>query len=165
MDWTEKLLYDYRIMVDGQALKLLVQRHIDKNIEISLKIEHSYPIIKIFGGVPIEIGEMIVKVTSLEYILSLLSSFVVISHKGELIALQNIDQIEAWAEKFQKEIPYKESCEGYMFNNELVNFYRDEDIMTLQFKYKDSPKNAFVLYKLSFCRAGNRYFIFQGKYF
>ncbi|MGL5955550.1 MAG: hypothetical protein ACRC0X_02945 [Brevinema sp.] len=163
--WTKKLLYDYRIIADEQALKLLVQKYIDKNIETSWEIEHSYPIIKIFGGVSIEIGEMVIKETTVEYILSLFTSFITISDKANLTILQNIEQVETWAEKFYAEIPHKESCEGYIFNNELVNFYQDEKIMILQFKYKDHPKNSFVLYKLSFFHADNRYFISQGKYF
>lgn len=165
--WTEELLYQYKILASGEALKKISQQFIGQDVSNSFKINTSYPLIHNLGGVTIEIGELIIQPINLEKILHLLQSFVIPStNTSQTYEIhQNIDILIEWAQENKVEIPNKISCEGYIFNNELISFRELDNVMTLEFKYKESPYNPFLLYRLAFFATKQKYFLFKGKYF
>ncbi len=163
--WTESLLYKQKILADDVSVKSMIQNFTDKDAGNSLKVNSPYSLTKSIGGIPIEIGELVVLHTELEYVLSLLSDFVSIKKDGKYEILQNIDAVENWTIANHLPPPNKELCDGYVFNNELVNFYSEENIMTLALKYKDSPHTSYNLFKMGFFRSRDFYFIMQARYY
>ena len=166
--WTAELLDDYNIFTDGDDLYKWSQDNIDSNIEQFLSINTPYPLLKTLGGVSIEIGEVNLFPIKLDEIIELLNNFVeIIENKNiSYIPIQNVDFLQIYLEKRGLKIPQVECCEGYIDNNELINFYKDElGITTLQFKYKDGKGSTFILYQLAFLKTAHDYFMFQIQFY
>ena len=166
--WTESLLYDYNIFTDGDDLYKWSQNNIDSSIERFLSIDIPYPLLKNLGGVSIEVGEVNLVLINLNEIMELLNNFVEIpkNQTSAFSAIQNVEFLQTWLEKRGMKIPQVDYCEGYIDNNELVNFYKDESgITTLQFKYKDGVGSTFILYQLAFLKTDNDYFMFQIQFY
>lgn len=166
--WTHDNFFEYINCVNGNLLKKEMNEFFSKEDDegdlIGMEIDTIYPIYKQIGGVSIEIGVMTIHLTSLDYIISLLNEFVLIKKSPlQFIVQQNFDSLVLWANKFSAEIPQKKCCEGYILNNELVNFGIIDNTSVLQFKYKDSVHNTFALYQLSFIRTMQHFYILQRK--
>ena len=166
--WTAELLDDYSIFTDGNDLYKWSQDNIDSNIEQFLSIKTPYPLLKTLGGVSIEIGEVNLFPINLNEIIELLDNFVEILENKKVAydVIQNVEFLQIWLEKRGLKIPQADCCEGYIYNNELVSFYKDElGITTLQFKYKDGIGSTFILYQLAFLKTANDYFMFQIQFY
>lgn len=166
--WTAELLDDYSIFTDGDNLYKWSRDNIDSNIEQFLSINTPYPLLKTLGGVSIEIGEVNLFLINLNEIIELLDNFVEVLEKKNISynVIQNIEFLQIWLEKRGLKIPQADYCEGYIYNNELINFYRDElGITTMQFKYKDGVGSTFILYQLAFLKTANNYFMFQIQFY
>ncbi len=160
--WTEKHLYDYKILSDKEAVKDMIRNYTDSGDLIGLYVDSYYPLTKDLAGISIEIGEFIIKKINIDYILNLLNSC---GADAEFNVVQDFDAVKEWAIISNVEQPDLDLCEGYIFNNELINFYKEDNIMVLQFKYKDQAQSSFILFKLSFFRTRSSYFVFQCRYF
>ena len=166
--WTADLLDDYGIFTDGDDLYKWSQDNIDSNIEQFLSINTPYPLLKTLGGVSIEIGEVNLFPINLDEIIELLNNFVGILKNKDIsyIPIQNIEFLQLYLEKRGLKVPKADSCEGYIDNNELINFYKDElGITILQFKYKDGTSSTFIQYQLAFLKTANGYFMFQIQFY
>ncbi len=166
--WTAELLDEYDIFTDGNDLYKWAQTNIDSNMEQFLSVDIPYPLLKTLGGVSIEIGEVNLFQINLDEIIELLNNFVEISKNKTKTydIIQNIEFLQIWLERRGMKIPQVDFCEGYIFNNELVNFYKDElGVKTLQFKYKDGIGSTFILYQLAFFKTASEYFMFQIQFY
>ena len=166
--WTADLLDDYGIFTDGDDLYKWSQDNIDSNIEQFLSINTPYPLLKTLGGVSIEIGEVNLFPIDLDKIIELLNNFVEILENKDIsyIPIQNIEFLQLYLKRRGLKVPKADSCEGYIDNNELINFYKDElGITILQFKYKDGTGSTFILYQLAFIKTVNGYFMFQIQFY
>ncbi len=161
--WTEELLITHEIVKDKEHLKYIIKTYTENDDLKEIKLGESYPLTKDLGGIPIEVGEFSLKKIDVEYILNLLNSFMIDS---KFNVEQNFDALTEWTIANEVEQPNLEICEGYIFNNELINFYKDEDddAMILQFKYKDFSQNSFILFKSVFFKTTDSYFVFQCRY-
>lgn len=158
--WTEKHLSKYNILSDKESVKDMIKNY---NGDLTgLYVGHYYPLTKYLAGISIEIGEFIIKKIDVDFILNLLNSCGV---DAEFNVVQGIEAIKEWATLSNVELPDLDLCEGYIFNNELINIYQEDNITVLQFKYKDQAQNSFILFKLSFFRTKDSYFVFQCRYF
>ncbi len=162
--WTENLLCDHHVFNDGSELYKWSQININSNIAEFLLIDTTYPLLKSLGGVSIEVGEVNLLPISLDEIIELFNNFIEILDNKTIFynVIQNIEFLQIWLEKRGLKIPYAEYCDGYIYNNELVNYYKDDlGIRILQFKYKDGIGSTFILYKLAFFKTIDKYFMFQ----
>ena len=166
--WTKELLDEYNIFTDGKDLYKWAQDNIDSNIEEFLSVNIPYPLLKNLGGVSIEVGEVNLFQIDLNEIIELLNNLVEI-YEDKISAyniIQNVEFLQIWLERRGMKIPQVDCCEGYIFNNELVNFYKDESGITiLQFKYKDGLGSTFMLYQLAFLKTASEYFMFQIQFY
>ena len=166
--WTENLLDDYNVFTEGADLYKWAKDNIDSNMEQFLSVGIPYPLLKNLGGVSIEVGEVNLFQINLDEIIELLNNFVEISEDktSSYSIIQNVEFLQIWLERRGMKIPQIECCEGYIFNNELVNFYKDESGITiLQFKYKDGLGSTFMLYQLAFLKTASEYFMFQIQFY
>ena len=166
--WTKELLDECNVFTDGKNLYQWAQNNIDSSIDKFLSVGIPYPLLKTLGGVSIEIGEVNLFQVELDEIIELLNNFVEISKNKENAydVIQNVGFLQIWLERRGMKIPQVDFCEGYIFNNELVNFYKDElGITILQFKYKDGVGSIFMLYQVAFLKTASEYFMFQIQFY
>lgn len=164
--WIEQSLYQYKILAGKQDVQKLIQQFVGEKLSTHIKIDTPYPLIKTLSGVHIEIGEVVIKQIELEKILFLLTSFVEFTNIPQIFnTIQNIDALILWAQENKLEVPDKLLCDGYICNNELITFGLLENVMTLEFKYKDNLNTPFIFYRLAFFATKKAYFMVQGKYF
>ncbi len=176
--WSQRMIYDYELLIDAESLKDELRDSVDvfkdelnDNVDVFkdelLKINKGYPLIKQLGGVTIEVGSITVVPTSIENILELLNTFLTITNntKEPFDVNQDIEALIRWAHLNEVEIPNPKYCEGYIYNNELVNLDFSKGSAVLQFKYKDSLENSFIVYRLSFIQERDSFFILKRQVF
>lgn len=165
--WTKELFYSNICFVDSEKLNEEIQQYSNVSIDCIMPNQH-YPTFKKIAGVNIETGSIFVYLSSLEECLELLNNFVQILGSFDNLtynALQNFEALTHWAVSQTLEVPNYDLCQGYILNQELVRFDTLSAPTSLQFKYKDSIDDTYILYQLSFLLIGDEYFILRRKTF
>lgn len=165
--WTKELFYSNIRFVDSEKLHKEIQQYSGISIDSVLSNQH-YPTFRKIAGVNIETGSIFVYRSSLEECLELLNNFVQILfsfHSLTYNALQNFDALTHWAASQSLEVPNYDLCQGYILNQELVRFDILNEPTSLQFKYKGSIDDTYILYQLSFLLIGDECCILRRKTF
>ncbi len=159
--WNEEIFIKNWKFAD---LMIIMKKIMEKDSQdkIKLEINKHYPIYKDLFGVKIESGNILIKKSNIDEAIELLNLFIEIKQKSKnkfiFLPLNNFNGVVQIAEKLGLEKPEFSAVQGYILNNELVNFIREEQDF-IKLKFKDNPENIFYIYKLYFFQYKNDLFL------
>lgn len=164
INWSLDLLYKEISFDNVITLKSELESFIKEPIE-SINFNTPYPMLKKIASVDIEIGFIkVIQITSDE-IIQLCQHFINSKKNNEWIIEQNFVFLSDFCQKYSLESPDYECCQGYILNNEMINFGLLNNISEFHFKYKDAPYNTFLFYRLSFLHIQGEFLLVLRKIF
>ena len=161
LKWDENFLLNHWKFADKDTV-LERMKGQEKAEDFHFEINKQYPLYKDLFGVQIEFGSIrAVKIIITDAMETLDRLVEIIKMKEGLNfnVINDLDGMTWVAEKYQLEKPDVSAIQGYVLNNELIEFVNGDGYDFIKMKYKDSPENIFYIYKFYFSLIDNELFL------
>ncbi len=161
MTWDESFFLNHWKFADKDIVMEKMKGNVNVN-DFVIEINKLYPLYKDLFGVKIEFGSIKAVKVLIPEAMDTLTRLIQIRRKSKdelsFEVTNNYDGMLWVAEKYELDKPEFSAIQGYILNNELIEFVSD-GYDCIKIKYKDNPENIFYIYKFYFSMIDNELYL------